>query len=615
MEATPPFGAGGADRPGAPSRSPLPAVPRVPRREVAGPDAPAPGGVAARPGAPGPGRWWPGPGPLCRGGPRGAGGAGGRRCPRRRAAAATRRSRPRSPRSAPGEPPPATAPTASPPRPIAPATAAATAVTRIQGAAGRSGRGRPAPRAPERRRGHAALHPGQHPLPVGPVRVGRFPQPLRQFGHHTPCPVPRTSARRGIRRSQYPRRPRPRWSPAGSRSGSAPARGRDVPRAGRPRPRRVQGPRRPAGTGRRPAAAARGQSAAAPWRPDRGRATGGGAVAGGRGGGGGGAARRSAGRYRMPVPVPAYRRGPCRRACRRSGRRALGRGREQPLQLRDPARGLALDRADARCPAPPPCPSPTGRRRAAGRRRRACGTAAAAGPRAGRAPPARRLLDPLGAVDQKSATRRRSRIALRIRERARFATTPRAYAAGCVGGLRDAVPVPPHRHQRVGREVVGGVRLAGQQVGQAGEFGVVPLEERVEPAASSVSRRRRASFSADVPTVTSSCPDLPATARRERSSGVGAWAEVRDGELAAAGGAPVPPGSPRGGAAPSGGDCSRGAQLPLEGPSPATAGRAGRGRALQVTRSEKQPVAGVEQRVLDHLLVSRASAGPPAPSS
>jgi hypothetical protein len=40
--------------------------------------------------------------------------------------------------------------------------------------------------------------------------------------------------------------------------------------------------------------------------------------------------------------------------------------------------------------------------------------------------------------------------------------------------------VPPQRHQRVRREIVGRVRLTRQQVGEAGEFGVVPLEERVE---------------------------------------------------------------------------------------------------------------------------------------
>jgi hypothetical protein len=51
---------------------------------------------------------------------------------------------------------------------------------------------------------------------------------------------------------------------------------------------------------------------------------------------------------------------------------------------------------------------------------------------------------------------------------------------GRVLGRPHPLPVPPHRHQRVGREVVRRVGLTRQQVGQTGEFGVVALEELVE---------------------------------------------------------------------------------------------------------------------------------------
>ncbi|GAA4889573.1 hypothetical protein GCM10023237_03770 [Streptomyces coeruleoprunus] len=56
-------------------------------------------------------------------------------------------------------------------------------------------------------------------------------------------------------------------------------------------------------------------------------------------------------------------------------------------------------------------------------------------------------------------------------------------AAGVGGGVlgrADAVPAVPEGEQRVRGEVVGGVRLAGEEVGEAGQFGVVPLEEGVE---------------------------------------------------------------------------------------------------------------------------------------
>ncbi|GDY52643.1 hypothetical protein SVIO_032660 [Streptomyces violaceusniger] len=45
-----------------------------------------------------------------------------------------------------------------------------------------------------------------------------------------------------------------------------------------------------------------------------------------------------------------------------------------------------------------------------------------------------------------------------------------------VGGP-DPVPLVPDRHQRVGRQVVRPVGAAEQQMGEAGQLGVVPLEE------------------------------------------------------------------------------------------------------------------------------------------
>ena len=53
-----------------------------------------------------------------------------------------------------------------------------------------------------------------------------------------------------------------------------------------------------------------------------------------------------------------------------------------------------------------------------------------------------------------------------------------------VGGRvdRGAHPVPavPQGEQCVGGQIVGGVRLAGQQMGEPGQFGVVTLEEGME---------------------------------------------------------------------------------------------------------------------------------------
>ncbi len=47
-------------------------------------------------------------------------------------------------------------------------------------------------------------------------------------------------------------------------------------------------------------------------------------------------------------------------------------------------------------------------------------------------------------------------------------------------GRADPVPAVPQGQQRVRREVVGGVRLARQQMGEPGQLGVVALEEGVE---------------------------------------------------------------------------------------------------------------------------------------
>jgi hypothetical protein len=56
---------------------------------------------------------------------------------------------------------------------------------------------------------------------------------------------------------------------------------------------------------------------------------------------------------------------------------------------------------------------------------------------------------------------------------------PTGVGRGMVGGAHP-VPAVPEREQRVGREIVGGVRLTRQQVGEPGQFGVVALEEGVE---------------------------------------------------------------------------------------------------------------------------------------
>ncbi|MCQ0018006.1 hypothetical protein LUX39_32970 [Actinomadura madurae] len=56
-----------------------------------------------------------------------------------------------------------------------------------------------------------------------------------------------------------------------------------------------------------------------------------------------------------------------------------------------------------------------------------------------------------------------------------------------VGGPHP-VPSPPRGGQGVGREVVGAVRVAQQQVGQPRELAVVPLEEPVELAAGGIRR-------------------------------------------------------------------------------------------------------------------------------
>ncbi len=47
-------------------------------------------------------------------------------------------------------------------------------------------------------------------------------------------------------------------------------------------------------------------------------------------------------------------------------------------------------------------------------------------------------------------------------------------------GAAGSVPAVPERDHRVRGEVVGSVRLPGQQVRQAGEFGMVAFEECVE---------------------------------------------------------------------------------------------------------------------------------------
>ncbi len=47
-------------------------------------------------------------------------------------------------------------------------------------------------------------------------------------------------------------------------------------------------------------------------------------------------------------------------------------------------------------------------------------------------------------------------------------------------GRAHPVPAVPQRQQRVRGQIVGGVRLPGQQMGETGEFGVVPFEEGME---------------------------------------------------------------------------------------------------------------------------------------
>jgi hypothetical protein len=44
----------------------------------------------------------------------------------------------------------------------------------------------------------------------------------------------------------------------------------------------------------------------------------------------------------------------------------------------------------------------------------------------------------------------------------------------------DPVPLVPHRDERVRREVVRGIRITRQEVGQTGQFTVMPLEELME---------------------------------------------------------------------------------------------------------------------------------------
>lgn len=53
-------------------------------------------------------------------------------------------------------------------------------------------------------------------------------------------------------------------------------------------------------------------------------------------------------------------------------------------------------------------------------------------------------------------------------------------------GVPDPVPAVPERQQGVGRQIVGGVGLAGQQMGQPREFGVMGLEELMELGGSGI---------------------------------------------------------------------------------------------------------------------------------
>ncbi len=55
-----------------------------------------------------------------------------------------------------------------------------------------------------------------------------------------------------------------------------------------------------------------------------------------------------------------------------------------------------------------------------------------------------------------------------------------------VVGVPDPVPAVPERQQGVGRQIVGGIGLTGQQMGQPGEFGVMGLEELVELGGSGI---------------------------------------------------------------------------------------------------------------------------------
>lgn len=53
-------------------------------------------------------------------------------------------------------------------------------------------------------------------------------------------------------------------------------------------------------------------------------------------------------------------------------------------------------------------------------------------------------------------------------------------------GVPDPVPAVPERQQRIGRQIVRGVGLTGQQMGQPGEFGVMGLEELMELGGSGI---------------------------------------------------------------------------------------------------------------------------------
>ena len=350
--------------------------------------------------------------------------------------------------------------TPAPPRlpagPIAPATAARHR--------GHPHPGRGSRRAAARRRAPRRPWPSRaRPWPAsapGPAGArGRAPQPLRQFGHHAPCPWPRTSheydvarGRRAARGSpdaapglRHPRRARPaagllgppvRDRPAGP-AGRVPARGPGAPRC------------RPVPPSSRPALpSSRSNSAIAA----RGLALHG--------------AHRHAERGRR-VPLGQVESVPQHHA--------------RPLAEREPLEGVPQ----------------VEHRGQVGIRRHAL---AALGPEERHPPPfAHRAAYP---------------------GRARFATTPRAYAAG-FSAVAPPGPTAATCHQRVRGEIVRRVRLAGQQVGQPGEFGEVLLEERWKAAASS---------STAVPTVTSSARSSPPR-RGESVAARGTSGRGREGRI------------------------------------------------------------------------------------